>query len=192
LSTNTSDKPEHYNPLLVTVLPKERRARHPYQLGAMVCLLTLGAWQLIIGTVPTASVNQLDATAFYLLNWVCIVAGTAGVLAAVIPERILRLRLKFWRWLWRTEFDATYFRLWEEFGCHAMLFTVWLSYGQTVWDTFGLAKGYSLGLAASMWFGAAALVRSVQILLTLYRAGTFNRSPSAIVADGTLDVEGPA
>jgi hypothetical protein len=60
----TKPRPQHYNPLLITVLPKERRSRHPYQLGAMMCLLTLGARNLIIGTVPSSSVNQLDTSAF--------------------------------------------------------------------------------------------------------------------------------
>jgi hypothetical protein len=100
----------HYNPLLITVLPKERRARHPYQLAAMVCLATLGAWQLVIGTVAISSVNVLDRGAFLLLNGVCILAGAAGIAAAFIPERIVHVRIRFWRWVLRTEFDATYFR----------------------------------------------------------------------------------
>jgi hypothetical protein len=178
--------PRHYNPLLITVLPKERRSRHPYQLGAMCCLLTLGAWQLAVGTVAISSMNVLDREAFILMNWVCILAGAAGLAAAVIPERIVYLRIPFWRWLWRTDFDATYFRLWEEFGAHVMLFTIWISYGQTVWSSYGIVKGYSLGLAAAVWFGLAALTRAIQILLTLYRAGTFNRQPSAVVGNDTL------
>jgi hypothetical protein len=178
--------PQHYNPLLVTVLPKERRSRHPYQLAAMACLLTLGAWQLVIGAATVASVNVLDSSAFLLLNGVCILAGVAGVAAAFIPERIVHVRIRFWRWVFRTEFDATYFRLWEEFGCHVLLLAVWGSYGQATWASYGLAKGYSLGLAAALTFGGAALVRAVQIILTLYRAGTFNRAPSAIVGNDTL------
>lgn len=173
--------PEHFNPLLITVLPKERRARHPYQLAAMICLLSLGVWQLVIGAAPVSSMGTLDNTAFYLLNWVCIISGAAGLLAAVIPERIVRLRIRFLQWVFRTEFDATYFRLCEECGAHLMLFTVWLSYGQTVWANYGLYKGYSLGLAAAVCFGSAALVRAFQILLTLYRAKTFSRKPSAII-----------
>lgn len=182
--------PQHYNPLLVTVLPKERRSRHPYQLGAMVCLFTLGLWQLVVGATPAAAVNTLDHSSAELLNWVCIVAGAAGVAAAVIPERIVRLRFKVWRWILRTEFDATYFRLWEEFGCHMLLLSVWLAYGQTVWANYGVAKGYSLGLAAAVWLGSAALFRAGQIMLTMYRAGTFNRRPSAIVGEGEIDLDG--
>lgn len=185
-------RPEHYNPLLITVLPKERRSRHPYQLGAMMCLLTLGAWQLVIGAQVSSAVNQLDVTAYRLLNWVCVVGGIAGIIAAVIPERVVGWTWRAWRWVWRADFDATYFRLWSEFGCHFMLFTVWLSYGQTVWVNFGLAKGYSFGLAAAFWFGGAALVRALQIWLTLYRAGAFGRRATAIVGDGALDVEGKA
>jgi hypothetical protein len=184
--------PEHFNPLLVTILPKERRARHPYQLGAMLCLLSLGLWQLIIGAAPVSSMGTLDSTAFYLLNWTCILAGTAGLLAAVIPERIVRLRIQFWRWVFRTEFDATYFRLWEECGAHLMLFTIWLSYGQTVWVNYGLYKGYSLGLAAAACFGGAALWRAFQILHTLHKAGTFSKAPSAIIGKGTIDLDGDA
>jgi hypothetical protein len=118
-------------------------------------------------------VNLLDQQAFNLLNWVCITGGTAGIAAAFVPERIVR---------WYTaEFDATYFRLWEEFGCHGMLFTIWLSYGMTVWASFGFVKGYSFGLAAAIWFGGAAVARATQIMLTMYRAGMFSRAPSAIV-----------
>lgn len=184
--------PEHYNPLLVTVLPKERRSRHPYQLAAMLCLFTLGAWQLAIGTVPNASINQLDLTAFNFLNWVCVLAGLAGVAAAFIPERVVRMRLRVRGWqLLKVDADATYFRLWEEFGAHLMLFTIWLSYGQTVWVNYGPARGYSLGLAASICFGYAALHRAWQIIRTLQQAGVFNRhTPSAIV--GSVDGEAQA
>jgi cytochrome c biogenesis protein CcdA len=182
--------PQHYNPLLVTVLPKERRSRHSYQLGAMMCLFTLGLWQLVVGAAAASSINTLDRASADLLNWVCIVAGGAGVLAAVIPERIVRLRLKVWRWILRTEFDATYFRLWEEFGAHLLLLSVWMAYGQTVWTNYGLVKGYSLGLAAAVWFGWAALARAWQIMLTLYRSGTFTRKPSAVVGDGEIDLTG--
>lgn len=178
--------PQHYNPLLVTVLPKERRARHPYQLAAMGCLFSLGLWQLAFGTLANASVNVLETDTLRLLNWVYLMAGAAGLLAAVIPERIVRLRLKLYQRVWRTEFDATYFRLWEEIGCQLLLVTVWVSYGQTVWMSYGLVKGYSFGLAAAIWFGLAALARAVQIFLTMWRARTFHRDPSAIVGEQTL------
>lgn len=176
--------PEHYNPLLITVLPAERRARHAYQLAAMFCLLTLGLWQLLVGTVSTASVNQLDDSAARFLNIVCIVGGAAGILAALIPEHVIRRRFRLWRWAMGVDFDATYFRLWEEMGSHLLLLTIWFSYGQTVWATYGLAKGYSLGLAAALSFGGAALIRAIQIFLTLWRAGTFSPHASAIVSDG--------
>jgi hypothetical protein len=90
MSVTNSERPQHYNPLLVTVLPAERRARHPYQLGVMMCLLTLGAWQLIIGPAFTSSVNLLNTDTFRLLNWVCIWGGSTGLLAAIVPERIVR------------------------------------------------------------------------------------------------------
>lgn len=183
-------EPQHYNPLLITVLPKERRSRHPYQLGAMACLFSLGLWQLVVGTASVSSASALDETTFTVLNWVCILAGLAGLAAAVIPERIVRFRIRFWRWVLRTDFDATYFRLWEEFGGHVLLLSVWWAYGQTTWAYYGVVKGYSLGLAASLFFGAAALGRAVQIILTMWRAGTFRRAASAIVADGTLEVDG--
>lgn len=177
MSATNSERPQHYNPLLVTVLPAERRARHPYQLGVMMCLLTLGAWQLIIGPAFTSSVNLLNTDTFRLLNWVCIWGGTTGLLAAIVPERIVR-----WGWgRFGLEWDATYFRLWEEMGSHLLLATVWASYGMTVWASFGFAKGYSLGLAAPIWLGASAIGRAVQIWLTIWRAGTFRCMPSAIV-----------
>lgn len=181
------NQPRHYNPLLITVLPKERRSRHPYQLAAMACLFSLGAWQLVIGPTAVSSVNVLDPAALAILNCVCILAGLAGLAAAVIPEHIVHIRIKIWRWILRTEFDATYFRLWEEFGCHCMLASVWAAYGQATWANYGLVKGYSLGLAAAIFFGAAAIGRAVQIILTMWRAGTFSSAPTAIVASGTLE-----
>lgn len=179
---------QHFNPLMVTVLPKERRSRHPYQLGAMFCLLTLGIWQLAFGALAVSAVNVLDRDAYLLLNWVYILSGAAGIAAAIIPERIVRIRVRIHNWiLLYSEFDATYFRLWEEFGCHMMLFSVWVAYGQTTWASYGLVKGYSFGLAAAIWFGAAALVRSIQILRTLWNARTFHRAPTAIVGQKSFD-----
>jgi hypothetical protein len=177
---------DHYNPLLVTVLPKERRAKHPYQLCTMAMLFSLGLWQMTVGAVPAASVNLLDESAYRLLNIVCILGGAAGIVAAWIPERIVQFHMRLYRWAVSTEFDATYFRLWEELGAHVLLFSVWFSYGQTVWVNFGLVKGYSFGLAAAIWSGVAALWRVVEIWLTLYRARTFSRQPSAIVGEGTI------
>lgn len=177
---------EHYNPLLVTVLPKERRSRHSYQLAAMMTLLTLGAWQLAFGAQALSAMSSLDSATFIFMNWVCIVAGTAGLAAAVIPERIVDVRIRFWRKVLRTEFDATYFRLWEEFGAHLLLLAVWIAYGQVVWDGYGIIKGYTIGLAAAIWFGLAAAIRAVQIWFTLYQAGTFHRSATAIVSAETL------
>jgi hypothetical protein len=153
----------------------------------MLCLFTLGLWQLIIGTATVSVANQLDTSALRLLNLVCVLGGAAGVVAALIPERVLKRRFTVWRWATGFDFDATYFRLWEEFGAQLMLFTVWLSYGQTVWATLGFVKGYSFGLAAAVWFGIAALWRAIEILLTLYRAGTFRRRPTAIVGNDTID-----
>lgn len=177
----SDNESEHYNPLLVTVLPKERRARHPYQLCAMAMLFTLGLWQLAIDTVPTSTVNDLDKDAFVLLNWLCIVGGAAGVLAAFIPERIVRWKLRIAKHVFRYEFDATYFRLWDELGCHLMLFTLWASYGLVVWSGYGFVKGYSFGLASALWFGIAAVWRAGEVLHTLRQAGVFSRTATAII-----------
>lgn len=179
--------PRHYNPLLITVLPKERRSRHPYQIAAMLTLFSLGVWQEVVGQSAVSSTQVLDPLTFSLLNWVCILAGLAGLAAAVIPERIVRFRIRVWRRILRTEFDATYFRLWEELGCHLLLLSVWAAFGQTIWANYGIVKGYSLGLAAALMFGGGALARAVQIFLTMWRAGTFRRNASAIVGKTLSD-----
>lgn len=180
--------PKHYNPLLITVLPKERRSRHPYQIAAMLTLLTLGLWQVAFGAAAISTVDVLDETAYQLLNCVCALAGGAGIAAALIPERIVRLQLplRFFNRTFKTEFDATYFRLWEEFGCHILLLSIWAAYGQTIWDAYGLVKSYSLGLAFCVMFGGAAIARAVQIFLTMWRARTFHRDATAIVSTKTL------
>ena len=150
--------------------------------------------------MPIASVNELDQQAYDMLNWICVVGGAAGVLAAFIPERIVRWTVRLLPEEWhhvpkqlkgchRIEFDSIYFRLWEEFGCHVMLSTVWMSYGLTVWANFGFIKGYSFGLAAALWFTAAGLWRGVEIFLTLKRSGTFRRPATAIVGAAELDEE---
>lgn len=176
----------HYNPLLVTVLPKERRARHPYQLAAMGMLFSLGLWQLLIAPLPTSAVNVLDVKAYFLLNVFSVAGGAAGIFAAWVPERIVCIRL----FRWDYDFDATYWRLGAEFGSHFVLFTVWLSYGVAVWQWFGLVKGYSVGLAAAIWLGGAALGRCTQIVWTVVAAGTFKRPASAIVSFNALDHDG--
>lgn len=183
MNADASGEPQHYNPLLVTVLPPERRARHPYQLAAMLCLLSLGAWQLAIGTQPSSSVSLLDQGAASLVNWVCVLGGAAGVFAAFVPERIVHWRICIRRWVvLRYDFDATWLRLWEELGCHLMLSTVWASYGLTVWESFGFIKGYSYGLAAALCFGGAAVARAAQIVSDLKQSGFFRREPTAIVS----------
>lgn len=168
---------EHFNPLLVTVLPQERRARHPYQICVMGLLFTLGLYQITVGAVPISAVNLLDEFAYLLLNWVSMLAGAAGMVAAFIPERVVRPRL-FGKVF---AFDATYTRLWLEFGAHALLLAVWSTYAQAAWASYGPAKGYGLGLAIGLWLGAAALCRIIQILLTMHRARTFTRRHTAIV-----------
>lgn len=182
MSTNESGR-EHFNPLLVTVLPKERRARSPYQFMVMVCVFTLGIWQLTIGPVPISAVNLLDEAAYGMLNAVSVLAGLAGIAAAYIPERIIEFRIG------RKPIvvDATYFRLWLEFGCHALLLVIWVIYTQVTWAGYGLIKGYSIAIAASLCLGTAAVWRIIQIWLTLYRAGTFSRKSTAIVGKEEID-----
>ena len=97
-----SQAPEHRPVVLLTVLPKERRARHPYQLCMMLALVTLGASQLIFGAAPTAAVQTLSDSDQHRLNWFCVIAGLAGIAAAVIPEHIIRWRLRR-----EHSFDAT-------------------------------------------------------------------------------------
>lgn len=164
----------HYNPLLVTVLPLERRARHPYQLCVMLLLITLAVSQIILGPPRNSSVAALGPDTQSLLNWFCIAAGLAGVMAAVIPERIIRPFRSL-------AFDATYIRLWEELGSHLFLLFVWAALLITILNSYPFLQGLTVGTAAAFWLGVAAAWRVAQIIATLWRSGTFTRHPSAIL-----------
>lgn len=165
--------PEHHNPLLVTVLPKERRARHVYQMAGMVMLIGIGVYQLWFGPNPKSSVNDLDHQAQLMLYWCGIIGGISGLAAAVIPERVVR-----WPW----DFDATYWRLFDELAAHLLCGSVWASYLITFW--VGSGPGFA-PIVAGM-FAVASATRAGQILLTLARAGVFSRRPSAIVGTNTM------
>lgn len=169
---------EHYNPLLVTVLPKERRARHPYQICAMLALFATGLSQQLLGTLSGASAAQLDPHLLIALNWFCILGGAAGTAAAFIPERVVR-------WFNGWEFDATYWRLWEELGSHVLTGTVWASYFVTISNALGI-RGLSVGSAAGLLFTVAAIWRSAQIVYTMVKAGVFSRRNTAIIGIDTI------
>lgn len=171
----------HYNPLFVTVLPPERRARHPYQLCVMLMLITLAISQMVLGPPSNSSVRVLPQDTQNLLNMFCLAAGIAGVAAALIPERIVRV-------FRCCEFDATWFRLGEELGSHLFLLTIWVSYIIAILNVASFAEGLSLGSAAAFWLAVAAAWRVIQIVATLRRAGVFNRNkPTAIVGTDTID-----
>ena len=59
----------HQRVVLLTVLPKERRARHPYQLCVMVALVALSASQLIVGPAPVAAMTSLNQGQENMVNW---------------------------------------------------------------------------------------------------------------------------
>lgn len=151
-------------PIVVSVLPKERRARHPYQLCMMLALMTIGLSQLLIGPPPTSAVTRLAQSDQNMLNLFCLFAGGAGVAAAIIPEKVIR-----WGFRRRHEFDATWIRLWEELGCHGLLFFVWAAYLVTISLAVPLRVGLSLGTGLVFWLGVAAAWRVVQIGWTIKR-----------------------
>src|SRR6478752_864424 len=95
--------PEHRPVVLLTVLPRERRSRHPYQLCMMLALVTIGASQLIVGPMPNAAIEMLSDGDQRQLNWFCVIAGLAGIAAAIIPEHIIR-----WRMRGERSFDSTW------------------------------------------------------------------------------------
>jgi hypothetical protein len=152
----------HYNPVLLTVLPKERRARHPYQLCVMAMLATLAASQLVFGPPQGSSTALLDPDTQALLNWMCLACGIGGVMAAFIPETIVKIG-----WV---KFDATWARLWIELAAHAVLFFIWLSFCVIISLAFPFTDGLTLGSAAAFWLAAASLWRAGQIWVTIKRA----------------------
>lgn len=160
----------HYNPVFITVLPKERRARHPYQFWIMVSLVVMPVSQVILGLPQTASVQALPPEQAYAIAIMCIIAGLSGLYAAIIPERILR-----WRW-WRIEmdFDATWSRLFIELAGQAFLAFIWATYVVTIFSAYPLwtrdgfiTGGLTLGGGLAFFLGVAALHRAMQIALTL-------------------------
>jgi hypothetical protein len=181
LNANDSDAQLHYNPLFVTILPRERRSRHAYQLCIMAALITVSLSQLILGAIPGASIRGLNDPVQVMLNWFCLIGGFAGILAAFIPERIVRWSMGFRRFRINADFDATYFRLWEEFGSHVLIATVWASYFITITMSVGIVHGLTIGTGLALWLIVAALWRAGQIGRTLHRARTFSHVPSAIV-----------
>lgn len=166
-----------FQPIWVTVLPRERRARHFYQLCVMLLLITVGVSQLMIGPVDGSSLNDLPAGQAALLSWFCVFAGTAGLSAALIPERVVTWR----RW----EFDATWARLWVELAAHGLLVFVWASYFSAIVMVYPFVTGLSLGTGAAIWLGVAAIGRCCQILWTLKKAMWDAPNPSTIT--GVID-----
>lgn len=166
-------------PLFLTVLPKERRARHPYQLGAMLMILSVGLSMLTVGPAINSSLNLLPAGQIEYLAVCCIVAGCAGIAAAFIPERVMRFR----KW----EVEMTWMRLWVEFGCHGLLVFVGLSFGASIYMAFPFWQGVSLGLGAAMFFTGAGLTRCIQILWTIKKAVVDPPRDAAIVGAQTFD-----
>ena len=161
-----------YQPLWVTVLPRERRARHPYQLCVMLLLITVGASQLVFGPVTASTLNYLPNGQAAMLSWFCIIAGVSGLGAAVIPERLVTVRC------W--EFDATWARLWVELAAHGLLVFVWASYFIAIALSRPFVEGLSLGTGAALWLGIAAITRCIQIVGTLKRAMVDPPDPSII------------
>lgn len=157
--------PDRHPIVLLTVLPKERRARHPYQLCPMFALIFLSAWQLFVGPVPTTAITVLSQHNQDLLNWYALFGGLAGVAAAFMPERIVR-----WRVRREHKFDVTWFRLWIELGCHGLLFFVWASYMVAISVKVPVIDGLTLSSVLVLSMAVAAVWRSAQILWTVKRA----------------------
>lgn len=166
-----------YRPIWLTVLPRERRARHPYQLAAMAALIACGISQLIIGPVPNSTLRELPTGQDVLVSWSSIAVGSAGLLAAVIPERVITLRLP----RRRIDLDATWMRLWVELGCHGAIITVWLSFFASIQLTRPITDGLSITTALLLALMPAGAVRCVQILWTLKRAILDKPDPSGII-----------
>lgn len=167
-----------YRPIWLTVLPRERRSRHPYQLAPMFALIIVGISQLAIGPVEASALRNLPGTEDAQLSWAGILIGIAGISAAIIPERIVRV----WFFRRRLFCDFTWMRLWVELGCHGAIITVWLSYFTSIQATRPLTDGLSITTALMLCLMPAASVRCAQICHTIYKAIFAKADPSAIVA----------
>lgn len=172
---------EHYNPLFVLVLPKERRARHPYQLWIMVALVAMPASQLILGIPPNTSTRTIPDSQAIIVNVLCLVAGFSGLYAAYVPERVVH-------WF-RLEFDATWTRLIVEAASHGLLAFIWATYvaiimaAYPIWTRDGyLQGGVTLGGGLAFFLGCAAVHRFVQITLTIIPLMGTDK-PTAIVGE---------
>lgn len=175
----TKPQPEHHNPILITVLPQERRARHPYQVCVMMILITLAGSQLWVGPQASSVAAGLPTEQLAALNWFCLFAGLAGIAAAIIPERVVRLMRRF-------EFDATWVRLITEGAGQLALLFVWLIYLVAVLRSLPLLEGLSLGSAAAGWLAIAAGWRFMQIAMTVYRAIFAPPGDSALIGAAEL------
>lgn len=161
---------EHYNPILVEVLPHERRARHPYQVAVMMWMLTTAVSQLGFGLTPNSSLNLLPPDQVAWLNYWCLGASLAGLAAMFIPERIIRwqcrLRARCWRRVLRVDFDATWVRLIDEAASHMALIFAWASYFITTTAVAGFANGLGYGSGGALCLCIAAMWRFGQIAHT--------------------------
>lgn len=170
----------HYNPILITVLPRERRARHPYQIAVMLWMITIGLSQLIFGLSESSSLRGVPNDQLQVLNWYLIIGGTGGLLATVIPERVVR-----WGFV---DFDATWIRLIDEGASQVLLVFVWASYFVAVTGTLGFTTGLTFGSGAAVWLGLAAGWRFCQIAWTVARATFLQRRDSALVGAETMGI----
>jgi hypothetical protein len=169
---------DHYNPILITVLPRERRARHPYQVAVMGWMLSMGLSQLLFGISKSSSLNGIPIEQVQVLNWYLIIAGASGLLATVIPERVIRWGWRSWV---RVDFDATWLRLITESASQALLVFVWAAYFVAVTGALGFTTGLTFGSGGALWLGLAAAWRWCQIGWTIARATFLQPRDSAIV-----------
>lgn len=180
---------EHFNPVFLTVLPKERRAQHPYHVSIMLALVTVAGTQLILGSPATSStVQSLPPDQVVAVNIMCVIAGLSGLYATLVPERVVKL----FKW----DFDATWSRLFVELACHGLLAFIWASYILTIFTAYplltregALTGGVTLGGGLAFWLMVAALWRTIQILWTVKNAmsdSPSGRSPSGIIGIDTL------
>lgn len=170
----------HYNPILITVLPRERRARHPYQVAVMGWMITIGLSQLLFGLSGTSSLRGVPADQLQVLNWYLIIAGAGGLLATLIPERVVQ-----WGFV---DFDATWIRLIDEAASQVLLIFVWASYFVSVVSTLGFTTGVTFGSGAAAWLGGAAAWRFCQIAWTVARATFLQPKDSALVGAETMGI----
>ena len=136
-------------PTVVAVLPKPRKSRHPWQWCICLGLMVLSISQLAVGPTPSSTLVAIPTSMVWWLSAQTAVACFLCLLATIVHDGWLRLGV--------------------EVAGQLMAASIMAFYSWLLWERYGLGHGISLGLALTVPIGAAAMIRSAQILVTMRR-----------------------